>query len=152
MTLTKKEYMLLEDLKSHELLCIEKYGKYAEMAHDPALAEIFNQVKTTEEEHLKTIGEMMNGTEVPMSQESPSATAAKVECKPSSAGPDEKSEDVYLCRDALSMEKHVSATYNTCIFEFTSPVMRDTLAHIQKEEQNHGEMFYNYLAANGESA
>ena len=59
-----------------------------------------------------------------------------------------KENDGYLCKDALAMEKHVSALYNTSVFEFSSPVLRDTLANIQKEEQNHGEQLYQYLAAN----
>ena len=50
--------------------------------------------------------------------------------------------------DALSMEKHVSGLYDTCIFEFTSPTLRDTLNHIQKEEQNHGEQLYEYMSKN----
>ena len=83
-----------------------------------------------------------------MPEASPSATAAKLSCTPSSVSAADKQSDAYLCRDALSMEKHVSGVYNMGIFEFTSPVMRDTLAHIQKEEQNHGEKLYNYLACN----
>ena len=53
-----------------------------------------------------------------------------------------------MCKDALAMEKHVSGVYDTGIFEFNSPVLRDTLAHIQKEEQNHGEQLYEYLSKN----
>ena len=37
MTLTQKETTLLSDLKSQEQLCIEKYTKYSQMAHDPEL-------------------------------------------------------------------------------------------------------------------
>ena len=131
MTLTQKETSLLTDLKSQELLCIEKYTKYAASAHDP------------------TITEILSGTEVSMSLESPSATAAKVCPAPSACSVDEKKEDAFMCKDALSMEKHVSGVYDTAVFEFSSPVLRDTLAHIQKEEQNHGEMLYNYLECNG---
>jgi spore coat protein CotF len=67
----------------------------------------------------------------------------------SPCSPDEKAEDAFLAKDALSMEKHVAGSYNTSIFEFSSPVLRDTLAHIEKEEQNHGEMLWCYLNANG---
>ena len=148
MTLTQKENSLLTDLKSQEQLCIEKYGKYSSMAHDPELSKLFTDIRTTEESHLKTITDILGGTEVSMPSESPSAVQSKLECKMSSASPDEKQEDAYLCRDALAMEKHVSGTSNTTVFEFTSPVLRDTLAHIQKEEQNHGEMLYNYLECN----
>ena len=41
-----------------------------------------------------------------------------------------------------------AALYDTSIFEFTSPTLRDTLNHIQKEEQNHGEQLYQYMSKN----
>ena len=149
MTLTQKEHSLLCDLKSQEELCIEKYGKYSSEAHDPCLKNLFSSIRTTEESHLATIQRMMNGEEVEMSSESPSAKAAKTECPVASVSPEEKSADAYLCQDALAMEKHVSSVYNTSVFEFSSPNMRDTLAHIQKEEQNHGEQIYSYMKING---
>lgn len=149
MNLTQKERTLLNDLKSQELLCIEKYSKYAAMAHDPALREIFRSINKTEQSHLASITEILSGTEVSMSSESPSATESKVTPSPSPCDADDRQDDGYLCRDALAMEKHVSSVYDTAVFEFSSPVLRDTLAHIQKEEQNHGEMLYSYLDANG---
>ncbi len=148
MTLTEKETSLLKDMKSQEQLCIEKYGKYAEAAHDVELKNLFNQLKGNEQKHLDTICQMMQGAEVKMPPESPSATQSKLQCAPSTVSESQKQNDAYLCKDALSMEKHVSGVYNTGIFEFKSPVMRDTLAHIQKEEQNHGEMLYSYLSCN----
>ncbi|MDO4732875.1 MAG: spore coat protein, partial [Bacillota bacterium] len=57
--------------------------------------------------------------------------------------------DSYLCSDALSTEKHVSAAYNTCIFEFRDQNVRNALNHLQKEEQQHGKMVYDYMSANG---
>lgn len=149
MTLTQKETSLLSDLRSSEQLCIEKYTKYATMANDPALKSIFQDLGRDEQSHLKTINEILGGKEVSMPSESPSATAAKVSPAPSPCTPDEKSEDAYLCRDALTMEKQVSGVYGTSVFEFNSPVLRDTLAHIEKEEQNHGEALYNYMECNG---
>ena len=148
MTLTQKETSLLQDLKSQEQICIEKYGKYSDAAHDPELKTLFTNLKTNEQKHLNTITEILSGTEVKMPEASPSAVSAKLECKVSGVSAEEKQNDAYLCRDALSMEKHVSGVYNTGIFEFSSPTLRDTLAHIQKEEQNHGEMLYNYLSCN----
>jgi spore coat protein CotF len=59
-----------------------------------------------------------------------------------------KHKDSFLCTDLLSTEKHVSSTYNTCIFEFRDSNIRDVLNHIQKEEQQHGEQIYNYMAQN----
>ena len=148
MVLTQKENSLLQDMKAQEQLCIEKYGKYAEAAHDTQLKNLFNQLKQNEQKHLDTICQMMQGTEVTMPSASPSAVQSKVQCTPSTVSEADKQNDAYLCKDALSMEKHVSGVYNTGIFEFKSPVMRDTLAHIQKEEQNHGEMLYSYMACN----
>ena len=56
--------------------------------------------------------------------------------------------DVEALAEKGIVEKHVSGVYDTGIFEFCSTVVRDTLAHIQKEEQNHGEKLYSYMAAN----
>lgn len=147
MILTQKETSLLSDLKSQEQLCIEKYGKYSELANDGALKQLFSNLKSTEQKHLETIESMLGGTEVKMPA-APSAEASKQTCAPSSLSVEQKQNDAYLCKDALSMEKHVSSVYNTGIFEFRSPIMRDTLAHIQKEEQNHGEMLYSYMECN----
>ena len=78
----------------------------------------------------------------------PSAAEDVTSCNASTCTPADKQNDCYLVKDALAMEKHVSSVYNTAIFEFKSPTLRDTLAHIQKEEQNHGERLYSYLSCN----
>ena len=148
MTLTQKENTLLSDLKSQEQLCIEKYTQYSQLAHDPELKKLFSTLAENERKHLDTINQILNGTEVKMPDQSPSAVEAKLQCKMSSCNEVEKKNDAYLCKDALSMEKHVSSVYNTGVFEFSSAVLRDALAHIQKEEQNHGEQLYNYLSCN----
>lgn len=54
--------------------------------------------------------------------------------------------DSFICSDLLSMEKYVSATYNTSIFQIKDKAVRNALNHIQKEEQEHGEKLYNYMA------
>ena len=147
MTLTAKEHDILTDLKTQEQLCIIKYTKYENEAHDPALKEIFSQIKSTESEHLATIERMIRGEEVTMNSPGKSANEDKYTGKCYTGTAEEKNSDAYLCRDALSMEKHVSSVYNTGLFEFNSPTMRDTLNHIQREEQNHGEKLYSYMAA-----
>lgn len=147
MTLTQKECGLLADLKSQEQICIEKYGKYEEAAHDPCLKALFKSIKCTEESHLATVSKIMNGEEV-KTDAAPTAVSQKLECPLSSCSQEEKKNDAYLCKDALAMEKHVSSLYDTCIFEFCSPTLRDTLNHIQKEEQNHGEQLYEYMSKN----
>jgi rubrerythrin len=59
-----------------------------------------------------------------------------------------KQMDAYLCQDALDTEKHVSALYDTCIFEFKGEDARSMLNQIQKQEQEHGKRIYDYMAAN----
>ena len=148
MTLTQKENSLLCDLKSQEKICIEKYEKYEKEAADPALKSLFKEIKTTEEGHLSTINRILSGEEVEMPPMSPSAKNSKDSSPASTVNGDARQNDAFLCGDALAMEKHVSSVYDTSIFEFTSPVLRDTLNHIQKEEQNHGERIYSYMSKN----
>ena len=147
MTLSQKENTLLSDLKAQEQLCIEKYGKYEQDAHDPCLKSLFKSIKSTEEGHLSTISRIMSGEEV-TTNTAPTAVSQSLECQTSTCTGSEKTADAFLCKDALAMEKHVSALYDTSIFEFTSPTLRDTLNHIQKEEQNHGEQLYQYMSKN----
>ena len=147
MTLTQKEHDILNDLKTQEQLCIIKYTKYESEAKAPALKQIFSEIKSTESDHLATIEKMIKGEEVTMNNTPKSALEYKYQGACYNGTKEEKDADAYLCRDALSMEKHVSSVYNTGLFEFNSPVLRDTLAHIQKEEQNHGEKLYSYMAA-----
>ena len=130
MTLTQKETNLLQDLKNQEQLCIEKYGKYESEACDSQLKTLFSSIKTTEQSHLDTINKIMNGEEVKMPSAAPAAQ--QWSGTPSSCTPENKQKDAFLCKDALSMEKHVSSLYDTSIFEFTSTTLRDTLGHIQK--------------------
>lgn len=147
MTLTPKENSLLTDLKSQEQLCIEKYGKYEQSANDPCLKTLFKSIKSTEESHLSTISRIMSGEEVTTSA-APTAVSQKLDCPMSNCTEEQKKSDAFLCKDALAMEKHVSGLYDTTIFEFSCPALRDTLNHIQKEEQNHGEQLYEYMKKN----
>jgi len=148
MNLTEKEMNLLTDLKGQEQLCIEKYTRYESMAHDPCLKNLFAEIKATEAEHLATVTKIMHGDQVEAGA-CPKATECVTKCCASEASEQEKKEDAYLCKDALSMEKHVSSVYDTSVFEFKNPALRDVLSHIQKEEQNHGERLYSYMAING---
>lgn len=148
MTLTQKETSLLSDLKSQEQLCVEKYRKYSDMANDPTLKNLFSTLSENERAHLDTINVILSGNEVTLPSASPSAVSAAITCTPSATTEEQKQCDAYLCKDALAMEKHVSSVYDTSVFEFSNPTLRDTLSHIQKEEQNHGEKLYNYLSCN----
>ena len=147
MTLTQKENNLICDLKSQEQLCIDKYGKYEQDAYDPCLKSLFKSIKSTEESHLSTLSRIMSGEEV-TTNTAPTAVSQQLNCQMSTCTEEQKKSDAFLCKDALAMEKHVSSMYDTSIFEFTSPTLRDTLNHIQKEEQNHGEQLYEYRSKN----
>lgn len=150
MQLTQKETELLKDLKSEEQLCVDKYTKHSECANDAQLKSLFSQIAQVEQGHLDTITQIENGT-VPQQkccqQTQPSFSATyDATCTP------EKEEDAYLCNDVLTTEKHASHLYDTCIFEFKDEKLRNVLNGIQKEEQNHGKMIYDYMQANSMSA
>jgi len=150
MTLTNKETMLLEDLKSQEQLCINKYSRYASDACDTQLRDLFSQLAQTEREHLTTITDILAGKTPNMSQGSSSKQKPQfTQTYTESCNDKNKENDCFLCSDALAGEKHVSSVYDTSVFEFSDPQLRNALNHIQKEEQEHGEMLYQYMSSNG---
>ena len=63
MNLTEKERTLLEDIKTNEQLCIDKYTKYSEQASKKQLKDIFNEIKQAEISHLNTVTEILNGVD-----------------------------------------------------------------------------------------
>lgn len=149
MQLSQKESSLLKDLKSQEKLCVEKYTKYASNALDAQLKELFTAIANTEQQHLNTLTQIENG-ETPSTQSvgsSQSINSSFTETYGMGDTPD-KQADCYLCSDLLADEKHVSSLYNTSVFEFSNQTLRDTLNHIQKEEQQHGKAIYDYMTAN----
>ena len=62
MILTQKETMLLQDLKTQEQVCIEKYNQYAERANDPKLSQLLRTISSAEQQHLSTLEQMEKGT------------------------------------------------------------------------------------------
>ena len=146
MQLTQKETELLKDLKSQEKLCVEKYNNHSTAAIDPQLKNLFSQIAKIEQQHYDTIVKIENG-EAPTlsggSQSQPSFSSTY-----SMGETEDKKNDCFLCSDLLTMEKHASHLYDTCIFEFKQETLRNTLNQIQKEEQNHGKMIYDYMSAN----
>lgn len=149
MKLTQKETLLLKDLKEQEQMCVEKYDKYATDASDEQLKGLFSQIGQTEQQHLDSINQIMNGT-VPSMQEGNQQKQLSFTPTYNAADTSQnKQKDSYLCIDLLSTEKHVSSLYDTSVFEFKNTNIRDILNHIQKEEQQHGEQIYNYMAQNG---
>ena len=151
MPLTQKETTLLKDMKDSEQLCIDKYTRHSSAAKDAQLKNLFSTLAENERHHLNTLTEIEQTGKAPaQSSSSGSGTMPTFEATYASAeSSDEAKSDSYLCTDALSGEKQVSSLYNTCIFEFSDAAIRDTLAGIQKQEQVHGKMLYDYMQANG---
>ncbi|OFH99524.1 coat F domain protein [Clostridium acetireducens DSM 10703] len=158
-TLSQKERMLLEDQKSHEQLCIEKYSNYASQTNDAQLKQIFNANRQTEQEHLNSINQLLSGQIPQMNQQqggqqqsvNAQATQNLANNMNQNAQPSgmENVSDKDMCSDLLMTEKYVSGTYDTAIFEFRDPNVRSVLNHIQKEEQEHGEAIYKYMESKG---
>lgn len=150
-TFTQKETMLLNDLKNHEVLCIEKYTAYAQQAQDPQLKQLFSTYASQEQQHLNTLDQISAGQVPDMSnqgqqqQQQTPAPNVPPGIKPAMVNQN----DAAMCNDVLSSEKFVSSSYNMAIFEFRDTNVRKALNHIQKEEQEHGEGIFNYMQQKG---
>lgn len=145
--LSQKERMLLEDQKSHEEICIQKYNSYAEQAGDPQLKQLFKQYAGQEQQHWDTINQILNGQVPNMQQQGQQMNQGSMQL--SGKGAADQQNDSVLCNDLLMTEKYISGTYDTAIFEFTDTNVRQALNHIQKEEQQHGEGIFNYMRSKG---
>ena len=150
LNLNDKERMLLQDEKAGEELCIEKYKKYSEEASDPELKNHFKELMSKEEDHLKTLNQMLTGTVPTLNTQQKQQNQQNSNTNVSSANVDNKNQinfkqDKIICQDSLAGEKYVSSTYNSTIFEMRDTNARQVLNHIQKEEQEHGEKIYNYM-------
>lgn len=149
MTLTQKEVMLLEDAKKQEQLCIDKYNKHADCAAGQKLKTLFQALASNEGEHLNTINQLLGGSVPQVPSNSSSRSKFDQSGFQGDCPDNQKQQTQYMCSDALAMEKHASSVYNTSIFEMCQPAVRDVLNHIQKEEQEHGEVIYKYMSDNG---
>jgi spore coat protein CotF len=162
-SLTTKERMLLEDQKQHEEICIEKYNSYAQQATDPQLKNIFSTNAKSEQEHLKTLNQILGGQVPAMNQQGGSGQQGGSQMNQGQGmgmqqagqtaglkpGSSNTATDQSLCNDMLMTEKYVSGSYDTAIFECKDTQVRDVLNHIQKEEQKHGEAIYKYMESKG---
>ena len=147
MVWTQKESGLLTDLQKQEQTCIDKYNRYASQACDPTLKDLFTRFAQNEQTHLNTVNTMMGGS-IPQIGGQGGSASSRFSPEPSCCDAAGKAQDAYLCRDALSTEKHVSSVYDTSVFEFRDQSARDVLNHIQGEEQEHGKMIYDYMSVN----
>lgn len=152
MVLTEKEQTTIEDLRTQEQSCIEKYKRYGQEAKDPVLRDLFGELQQEEEKHYNSLGQVLNGT-VPScncndrdgAQYQPKATYDSL------TNSEDKKNDCFLATDCIGTEKMVSGTYNNDVFAFGDSKVRRLLADIQIEEQNHAEMLYKYKTVNGMS-
>ncbi|AVQ38282.1 spore coat protein [Clostridium botulinum] len=147
--LTQKEQLLLQDQKSHEELCIKKYTNYANQSNDPQLKQIFLNNAQEEQEHLNSINQLLSGQIPNVNSQQNNQQQQNSQMQPSTGTGLESKNDADLCTDLLATEKYVSSTYDTAIFEFRDPNIRNVLNHIQKEEQQHGEAIYKYMESKG---
>ena len=146
MQLSQKERLLLEDLKSHEEMCIKKYTNYANQAQDPQLKQMFQNHAQIEQEHYNTINQILSGQIPNVQQQGQGQQQQQVQGQ--QAGMSQQ-QDADSCQDMLQTEKYVSGTYDTAIFEFKDPNIRQVLNHIQSEEQKHGEAIFAYMQSKG---
>ena len=160
--LDTKERYLLEDAKTQEALCVAKYKEHSEKASCPELKNLFSSLASKEQEHLDTINQILSGT-VPNVEQNQSKQGQQTQQNtqsqfnlgnlqsqtPITMQANYNDTDKLLCEDGLSMEKYVSATYNTSIFEFRDENIRKVLNHIQTEEQGHGKKIYDYMHQHG---
>lgn len=177
MNFTTKERYLLEDQKNHEQICIQKYSNYANMASCQELKSIFQQNGQKEQEHYNTIDQLLKGQMPSMGQstgQQQSGGQMQMKSKGQQSGGQQSmhmqsqqakmsqqqsfqpqgssgynNSDKDLCTDMLMTEKYVSNSYDTAIFEFRDPQVRNILNHIQKEEQQHGESIFKYMENKG---
>ena len=158
--LSQKERLLLEDQKSHEEVCIKKYTEYAQKAQCPQLKQLLQTYAKEEQQHLNTINQLLAGQIPSMnqqgSQQGQQSQQGSQQSQQNMQGQQNQSsnqgynqQDAMLCSDLLMTEKYVSGTYDTAIFEFRNPQIRQVLNHIQKEEQQHGEGIFNYMQSKG---
>lgn len=157
--LSQKERMLLQDQKTHEETCIQKYTRYANEAQDQALKQMFTQHANHERQHYDTLNQILSG-QVPniqqnqqqgqqgQAQQGQQAQQGMAKSTQGAQGGYNQN-DAQMVNDMLMTEKYVSGTYDTVIFESTNSAVRQALNHIQKEEQQHGEDLFNYMQAHG---
>lgn len=164
--LSTKERLLLEDQKSHEEQCVLKYDNYSNLASDTELKTLFKSISQKEREHLQSINQLLSGKIPSMGQgqsgqmaqmsQQGQASQGGISSQQSAQGragqggaPNSMLSDKDICTDMLNTEKYISGTYDTAIFEFKNPQIRDVLNHIQKEEQKHGESIFAYMQSKG---
>lgn len=150
MILTEKETNAIEDLKTQEQACIDKYTKYSTQAKDPVLRDLFTDIAKEEQKHFDSLSQVIEG-KVPSADcnDSKGKNYNPTATYDSLVNSEDKKADCYLATDCIGTEKLVSGEYNSDVFVFGDSDIRKLLADIQVEEQNHAEMLWKYKTVNG---
>ena len=61
MVLKETERTAIENLRTQEKSCIEKYQKYAQQAIDPELKNLFEQLHKKEQTHYDSLTQVLDG-------------------------------------------------------------------------------------------
>lgn len=158
--LTQKEQTLLNDQLKHEEICIKKYTYYSEQAADPELKQLFSNLACQEKEHYSTIEKMLRGQQPVLNQGKEQGVqgqdqgrqnlSTQTRYEQANMGNTIGSQaDTTLCTDMLMTEKFISGSYDSGIFQSTTPPVTMALQHIQKEEQEHGQKIQAYMQRKG---
>lgn len=166
--LSQKERMLLEDEKNQEEICVIKYQNYSQIAQDPELKQLFQTLSKEEQKHYDAVNQLLSGQQpsMAMGDQSGSQSSGKSSGSQMTQGNENlagqinptnppsqinagSQSDKVLVSDLLSTEKFVSGIYDGAIFESANPTVRQTLQHIQKEEQKHGHQLFQYMNSHG---
>lgn len=61
MILKEKEKTVIQDLQTQEKSCVEKYGRYADLAKDPELKSLFQKIQKDEQKHYDSLTQVLDG-------------------------------------------------------------------------------------------
>ena len=113
MVLKETERTAIENLRTQEKSCIEKYQKYAQQAIDPELKNLFEQLHKKEQTHYDSLTQVLDGT-VPSSDcnDSDGRDYEPRAIYTAASQSEDKMHDAFLATDAIGTEKLVSGEYN----------------------------------------
>lgn len=162
--LSQKSAACLQEAKSLEQLCVDKYNQAAQNAHCPQLSQLFSNIATQEQKHLEMVTALSN-QQIPAftpqvsamagisaQNGEPSRFATSQSVMQNSFSPvsgQYNQQDKALLEDLLKDEKYISNTYDQSIFEQTDGQARNLLNTIQQQEQEHGKMLFDYMNSHG---
>ncbi|MDD6156355.1 MAG: ferritin-like domain-containing protein [Lachnospiraceae bacterium] len=149
MVLTQKETTTIEDLKTQEQSCIQKYERYSKEAKDPVLQELFQTIAKEEQKHFDSLNQVLQGAVPKTDCNDSSGKEYNPRATYDATNSEEKKADCFLATDCIGTEKMVSGEYNSDVFVFGNSDIRKLLADLQVEEQNHAEMLWKYKTVNG---